>query len=158
MNVESAHYPKLLAFLQLFYPALYEKLSLYSEKPDIVGANLISSNNIHSYRAIVFSEGMMKEGESFEIYAGNATLSVYSWDWRWVFAVKIYFQEKLIFPIRFQQKVIALPTEKHPLSKIFFEIIQQEFEDVFEKILELSIAENTTIRESYSRYLISVNL
>ncbi len=158
MNVESTHYPKLLAFLQLFYPTLYEKLSFYSEKPDIVGANLISSNNIHSYRAIVFSEGMMKEGESFEIYAGNAALSVYSWDWRWVFAVKIYFQEKMIFPIRFQQKVIALPTERYPLSKIFFKIIQREFEDVLEKILELSIEENTSIRESYSRYLISVKL
>lgn len=158
VTAASKQYPKLLAFLQLFYPTLYEKLSLYSDRSDIVGANLISSNNINSYRAIVFSEGMMKDGESFEIYAGNSALSVYSWDWRWVFAVKIFFQEKMIFPVRFQQKVIALPTEKHPLTEIFFRIIQREFEDVLEKILQLSIDEKTPIRESYSRYLISVNL
>lgn len=158
VTAASKQYPKLLAFLQLFYPTLYEKLSLYSDRSDIVGANLISSNNINSYRAIVFSEGMMKDGESFEIYAGNSALSVYSWDWRWVFAVKIFFQEKMIFPVRFQQKVIALPTEKHPLTEIFFRIIQREFEDVLEKILQLSIDEKTSIRESYSRYLISVNL
>jgi len=158
VTAASKQYPKLLAFLQLFYPTLYEKLSLYSDRSDIVGANLISSNNINSYRAIVFSEGMMKDGESFEIYAGNSALSVYSWDWRWVFAVKIFFQEKMIFPVRFQQKVIALPTEKHPLTEIFFRIIQREFEDVLEKILQLSLDEKTSIRESYSRYLISVNL
>ena len=158
VTAASKQYPKLLAFLQLFYPTLYEKLSLYSDRSDIVGANLISSNNINSYRAIVFSEGMMKDGESFEIYAGNSALSVYSWDWRWVFAVKIFFQEKMIFPVKFQQKVIALPTEKHPLTEIFFRIIQREFEDVLEKILQLSIDEKTSIRESYSRYLISVNL
>ena len=100
----------------------------------------------------------MKDGELFEIYAGNASLAVYSWDWRWVFAVKILFQEKMIFPIRFQQKVIALPTGKHPLTEIFFKIIQHEFEDVLEKIIKLSIDEKTSIRESYSKYLISVNL
>ncbi|MCY4641490.1 MAG: hypothetical protein OXC41_02150 [Gammaproteobacteria bacterium] len=158
MTAASKNYPKLLAFLQLFYPTLYEKLSLYSDRSDIVGANLISSNNINSYQAVVFSEGMMKDGELFEIYAGNTVLSVYSWDWRWVFAVKIYFQEKMIFPVRFQQKVIALPTGKHPLTKIFFEIIQQEFEDVLEEILKPSMDENTPIRENYCRYLNSASL
>ncbi len=158
MVATSEHYPKLLAFLKLFYPTLYKELSLHSDRPDIVGANLISSNNINSYQAIVSSEGIMKDGELFEVYAGNASLAVYSWDWRWVFAVKVLFQGKIIFPLRFQQKVIALPTGKHPLTEIFFKIIQHEFEDVLEKILKQSMDEKTSIRESYSKYLISVNL
>ncbi len=152
------HYPMLLAFLQLFYPTLYGRLSPHSERADIVGANLISSNNISAYRAIVFSEGVMKDGESFELYAGNAALTVYSWDWRWVFAVKILFRGDTIFPVRFQQKVIALPTGKRPLTDIFFKIIQREFEVVLENILKTSVDERTSMRESYSRYLVSVHL
>ena len=152
------HYPMLLAFLQLFYPTLYEKLSPHSESADIVGANLISSNNVSAYRAVVFSEGVMRDGESFEIYAGNAALTVYSWDWRWVFAVKILFRGNTIFPVRFQQKVIALPTGKRPLTDIFFRIIQREFEVVLENILRTSMDEHTPIRESYSRYLVSMHL
>ena len=91
MVTVTKQYPKLLAFLQLFYPDLYSELSLRSEKADIVEANLICSNNTHSYQAIIYSEDVAREGEMFEIYTGKDSIAPYSWDWRWVFSVTILF-------------------------------------------------------------------
>ncbi len=154
----SKQYPKLLAFLQLFYPTLYNKLSLHSQKADIVEAKLICSNNAHSYQAIIYSEDIAKDGELLEVYAGKDSIAPYSWDWRWVFAVKVLFSGNDIFPIKFKQKVIALPSGQNPLSDVFFKIIREDFEMVFEELLKQSTQEKISIRESYSKYLISIKL
>lgn len=151
-------YPKLLAFLQLFYPDLYSELSSHSEKTDIVEANLICSNNTHSYQAIIYSEDVAKDGELLEVYAGKESVAPYSWDWRWVFAVNILFEESHVFPIKFKQKVIALPTGKNPLTDVFFNILQDEFKTVLEEILNLSTKNKISIHESYIKYLSSVTL
>ncbi len=154
----SKQYPKLLAFLQLFYPTLYNEFSLHSQKADIVEANLICSNNAHSYQAIIYSEDVAKDGELLEVYAGKDSIAPYSWDWRWVFAVKVLFSGNDIFPIKFKQKVIALPTGRNPLTEVFFNIIQEDFVTVLEKILKQSTQEKTSIHESYSKYLTSNKL
>ncbi|MFK7814757.1 MAG: hypothetical protein AB8B92_00320 [Gammaproteobacteria bacterium] len=151
-------YPKLLAFLHLFYPKLYQQLSPHSEKADIVEANLICSNNTQSYQAIIYSEDVAKEGESFEIYTGKNSVAPYSWDWRWVFAVKILFSDKVVFPIKFKQKVIALPTGKHPLTDVFFNIIQDEFESIIKEMLNQSSQDHLSLHESFTKHLESVNL
>ncbi len=151
-------YPKLLAFLQLFYPELYAMLSYHSDKADIVEANLICSNNIHSFQAIIFSEDVAKDGELLEVYAGKDTIAPYAWDWRWVYAVKVLFSGNIIFPIKFKQKVIALPTGKNPLTDVFFNIIQYEFRVVLEEILSLSIEEKIPMSESFVNYCNSANI
>ena len=151
-------YPKLLAFLQLFYPELYSELSLHSEKADIVKANLICSNNVHSYQAIIYSEDVAKEGELLEVYAGKDFIAPYSWDWRWVFAVTVLFGGNIIFPIKFKQKVIALPTGKNPLTDVFFNIIQEDFKIVLKEVLDQSVQEKISVHDSYSQYFSSVTL
>jgi hypothetical protein len=158
MSKTAKHYPKLLAFLQLFYPDLHKELSPYSEKADIVEANLICSNNTHSYQAIIFSEDVAKEGELLEVYAGKDSVAPYSWDWRWVFAVKILFSGNVVFPIKFKQKVIALPTGKHPLTDVFFNIIEEDFKLVLHEILNRSIKENLSLHQSFDEYFSSVRL
>ena len=158
MIVMTKQYPKLLAFLQLFYPALYEELSRHSDKSDIVEANLVCSNNINSYQAIVFSEGMTKGGELLEVDAGKDSIAPYSWDWRWIFALKLMFEGNIIFPIKFQQKVIALPTGEHALTEIFFNILQNEFAKVTNNIMNVSTNEKITLHESFARCLNSTNL
>ena len=150
-------YPKLLAFLELFYSELYSMISRHSEKSDIVESNLIYSNKKHSYQAIIYSEDVAKDGELLEVYAGKDSIAPYSWDWRWVFAVKIVYEGNIIFPIKFKQKVIALPSGKNPLTEVFFNIIQDEFRTVLEEILDLSIEKQIPIRESYSKYYQSVS-
>ena len=145
VTAASKQYPKLLAFLQLFYPTLYEKLSLYSDRSDIVGANLVSSNNINSYRAIVFSEGMMKDGESFEIYAGNSALSVYSWDWRWVFAVKILLSGKNDFPGQISAKSDCIADRKtSSYRNLSLESYSENSKMCLRKYFNLSIDEKTS--------------
>lgn len=156
MSNTAKHYPKMLAFLQLFYPKLYKELNPYSGKADIVEANLICSNNSHSYQAIIFSEDVTKEGELLEIYAGKDSVAPYSWDWRWVFAVKILFSDNLVFPIKFKQKVIALPTGKHPLTDVFFDIIQEDFKLVLRDILNRSIQDDLSLHESFEEYFPTV--
>ncbi len=150
-------YPKLLAFLELFYPEIYSMVSRHSEKSDLVETNLICSNNAHSYQAIIYSEDVAKDGELLEVYAGKDSIAPYSWDWRWVFAVKIIYEGNIVFPIKFKQKVIALPTGNNPLTDVFFNIIQDEFRAVLKDILDLSIEEEIPISESYSRYYQSMN-
>jgi hypothetical protein len=158
MSTTAKQYPKLLAFLQLFYPDLYHQISPKSEKADIVEANLICSNNTHSYQAIIYSEDVAKEGELFEIYAGKDSAAPYSWDWRWVFAVKILFSNKVVYPIKFKQKVIALPTGKHPLTDVFFNIIHNEYEGSIHEIIDQSSRQNLSIRESFMKHHTSTSL
>jgi hypothetical protein len=158
MSNTAKQYPKLLAFLQLFYPNLYKELNPYSENADIVEANLICSNSTHSYQAIIFSEDVAKEGELLEIYAGKDSVAPYSWDWRWVFAVKILFSDNVVFPIKFKQKVIALPTGKHPLTDVFFDIIQEDFKLVLRDILNRSIQDDLSLHESFEKYFSTVRL
>lgn len=151
-------YPKLLAFLQLFYPDLYLILSHHSEKSDLVETNLICSNSSHLYQAVIYSEDVAKEGETLEVYAGKDSIAPYSWDWRWVFAVKLLFDGNIVFPIKFKQKVIALPTGKNPLTDVFFNILQAEFKTVIEEILAKAQEEQITIHESYTNYVASVRI
>ena len=152
------HYPKFLAFIQLFYPALYKKISIHSDKPDFVEANLICSNNNHSFQAIVYSEDVAKEGELFEIYTGKDSKAPYSWDWRWVFAIKILFAEEIIFHIKFKQKVIALPTGKHPLAGPFFNILDNEFKNVLDELGKDIKNNHISVKESYTHYCRTMNL
>ena len=107
MSNSAKQYPKLLAFLQLFYPSLYQKLSDHSSKSDIVEASLICSNNADSFQAIVFSDGNSTDGELLPVYAEKTTMSMIlnSWDWRWVFAIHILFKNEKIFTLSFKQKV-----------------------------------------------------
>ena len=158
MSDTAKQYPKLLAFLQLFYPALYKELNHHSAKADIVEANLICSNNTHSFQAIIYSEDVAKEGELFEVYAGKDSMAPYSWDWRWVFAVKILFADNLVLPIKFKQKVIALPTGKHPLTDVFFDIIQNEFESTLTEIIRQTNQEKQTMHQRYTGYVTSVRI
>ena len=151
-------YPKLLAFLKLFYPNLYSELTLYSEKADIIEANLICSNNTHSYQAIVYSEDVAKEGDLFEVFTGNDYIAPYSWDWRWVFSVNILFEGSNVFPIKFKQKVIALPTGNNPLTDVFFNVLQDELKTTIKKISNLSTKEKISIHESFIKYINSVKL
>ena len=153
MVAETRLYPKLLAFLQLFYSSLYEELAQYSDKSDIVEANLICSNNFNSYQAIVFSEGDTRDGELLDIYAGKNAIAPYSWDWRWVFALNLMFEGTIIFTIKFQQKVIALPASNHPLTDVFFSILQNEFTEVIQSIMNTSRQEKIPIHDSYAKYL-----
>jgi len=158
MTDTAKNYPKLLAFLQLFYPTLYSELAPSSAKADIVEANLICSNNTHSYQAIIYSEDVAKEGELLEVYAGKDSIAPYSWDWRWVFAVSILFEGKHVFAIKFKQKVIALPTGKNPLTDVFFDILQDEFKTAIQEIIDSSIENKISIHECYTKYHSSVTL
>ena len=151
-------YPKFLAFLQLFYPTLYKNLSPCSSKADIVEANLICSNTIHSFQAIVFSEGLNKDGEILDIYTGANSIAPYSWDWRWVFAIKILYQGNIIFPIKFKQKVIALPTGNHPLSNIFFNALRNEFQKPISDLINLTKSQQFLIQKVYANYCASISI
>ncbi len=152
------HYSKFLAFLQLFYPSLYKQISALSENSDLVEADLICSNNTHSFRAIVYSEGITKDGELLEIHAGKYSIAPYSWDWRWVFALKILFNGNNIFPIKFKQKVIALPTGKHPVTDKFFNILQEEFNKAVIEIIKSAKHDNLPIHEGFIEYCKSINI
>ncbi len=158
MVTSAQQYPKLLAFLEAFYPALYKKLKQHTDKSDLVEANLICSNNPNSYQAIIFSKGEMNGGELLDVCIRKNSPVPYCWDWRWVFAVKILFADRLIFPLKFQQKVIALPTGRYPLTETFFNTIRDEFEAVLDEVMNQSIDAKIPMRESYYNYLISVNL
>lgn len=145
-------YPKCLAFIKLFYPALYEELCSRSDKADIVEANLIYRNSFDTYTAIVYSEGAMQDGELLNIHTGKSSVLINSWDWRWVFAATILYNEKIVLPLSFKQKVIALPTGKHPLTSVFFDNIQKEFTHALQKISNIAVNENLSMRASYARY------
>ena len=146
------YFPKFLAFLRLFYPTLYKEICLHSDNSDLVEADLLCSNSNHLYQTIVFSEDVAKKGELFEIYTGKDSLAPYSWDWRWVNAVKILFGGEAIFSIKFKQKVIALPTGNHPLSSVFFDTLKDEFENALKELVLLAKNNNASILEGYAQY------
>ena len=152
----ATHYSKFLAFLKLFYPSLYQALSACSENSEIVEANLICTNNIHSFQAIIFSEDVTNKDELFDIYAGKDSIAPYSWDWRWVFAMKILYEGTAVFPIKFKQKVIALPTGKYPLSHVFFDILKDEYEEITKQLMCIDM--NISIQDRYERYCNTINL
>jgi len=149
MNDLAAQYPKFLAFMQLFYPALYKQISIHSTSTDLVEANLICSNNNHSFQAIVYSEGISEKGELLDIYTGTDAAAPYSWDWRWVFAVKVLFAEKPIFKIKFKQKVIALPTGNHPLTNVFFDVLKDEFTQLIQDVNKAKASRQASIHKCF---------
>ncbi len=155
MTEMATHYTKFLAFLKLFYPNLYQELSTYSKPTEVVEANLICTNSIHNFQAMIFSEDVAIKDELFDIYAGKDSIAPYSWDWRWVFAVKIIFEGATIFPIKFKQKIIALPTGKHPLSYAFFDILEDEFKEVSKQLINNDASLSTGDR--YEKYFSKTN-
>ena len=146
-------YPKLLAFIHLFYPDFYDEICYYSEKSDIVEAKLICSNESHGFSAIVYSQGEMQEGKLFSVRPEKSTAVKNSWNWCWVFAVNILFKEEVIFPLRFKQKVIALPDGNDPLTALFFKVIEDEFIGTLQKITNQSIDEQRALQDCYSDYV-----
>ena len=129
-------YPKLLAFLQLIYPSLYERLIRHSSKPDIVEAGLLCANNFSSFQARVFSDAHPPaDGDIFGITPKTDPLAPCPWDWRWVFALHIMYEDQTILPVTFPRKIIALPTEKYPLSTTFFSNLNDEFTHAVQKFV-----------------------
>jgi len=118
-----------------------------------VEAKLICSNSNHVFQAVIYSEDVAREGELLEVYSGKSTVTPYSWDWRWVFAVKLLFDGQEVLPIKFKQKVIALPTGKNPLSHIFFDILQNEYRVVVDDLVRNSQEHDISLHESYAKYI-----
>lgn len=156
MTEMATHYTKFLAFLRLFYPNLYQELSTYSKPTEVVEANLICTNSIHNFQAMIFSEDVAIKDELFDIYAGKDSIAPYSWDWRWVFAVKILYKGTAVLPIKFKQKVIALPTGKHPLSHNFFDILKDEFKEVTKQLICNDT--NDPTHDRYKKYCNRTNI
>ena len=142
--------------MKLFYPNLYRELSSHSKHAEVVEANLIGTNSIHKFQAKVFSEDVLNQDEVFEIFAEENSIAPYSWDWRWVFAVKILYQGTTIFPIKFKQKIIALPTGKHPLGHAFFEILTDEYKEVTKQLINDDT--NLSADERFNLYCSKTNI
>ena len=153
MSSTQNHYPKFLAFLHLICPHLFEELAKISNNSDLVEAKLLSSNCNTSFQAIIFSEGNFENGDYFQVLAENINAVPYSWDWRWVFALKIFYNNQLIFPLKFKQKVIALPTGKNPLSMVFFNTLKDEITFVIHNFVQIFNNDHKTIYEVYESYL-----
>ena len=151
----SQQYPKFLAFIHLFYPTFYEEVSYYSEKSEIVEAKLICRNDDNGFTAMVFSQGEMKDGKLFSIRADTSFAVTHSWNWCWVFAVKIYFKGEMIFPLHFKQKVIALPDGNEPLTTLFFKVIEDELISAVQKLMKQSVDEQRSLADCYASYLSS---
>lgn len=146
-------YPKLLAFLQLVYPSMYEQLAQVSTRSNIVEARLLCANSFSSYQVNVFSEINPTSGEIFKIIAKDNFSAPYSWDWRWVFALYVMYENQVILPVRFQQKVIALPTGRHPLSMVFFNNLNSEFAHTIQGLVSTSHESKKAITDVYESYL-----
>ncbi len=153
MSGAQIHYPKFLAFIALIYPHLFEELAQISKKADLVEAKLLSSNCDASFQAIVFSEGAFKAGDHFIINPSSFNTAPYSWDWRWVFALKILYKNHLVIPLKFNQKVIALPTGNNPLSMVFFKNVADEFKLVIDNFLYNSESSHHAIYQNYEKYV-----
>ena len=144
-------YPKFLGFLYLLFPDLYQRLANYSSNSELIEAKLIATNRPQSYQATIYSEGETESGETFRIIPNISTSEPYSWDWRWVHTVEISFDNQKIFKADFKQKVIALPSGRHPLSHNFFENVHIDFKTVIEKMLEKNC--DSGVSSLYSEYL-----
>ncbi len=153
----SGYYPKLLAFLELMYPSLFAELAYYSNNSNLIEAKLIATNNRTSYRAVVFSEGDYKSGDVFHVTAETTLVTPYLWDWRWVFALNVLHKDEIILPIKFPQKIMALPVGENPISTIFFEHLSDEFALVIQNLIGNSNRHQKTIAEAYVSYLHSAH-
>ena len=158
MSSVQNHYPKFLAFVHLIFPNFFDELACISNKSDLVEAKLLSSNCNTSFQATVFSEGNFKNGDVFQVLAENLHAAPYSWDWRWVFALKILYNNHLIFPLKFKKRIIALPTGKNPLSMVFFNNLTDEFEFVVQNIVQNINNNQKSVYENYEYYLNSVHI
>ena len=158
MTAGRTTYPKFLAFLQLSYPALFEQVVQYSSKADRVEAKLICANNPHDFHALIFSDGRYAQGDRFEILFAGQVADLSSWDWRWVFALQIRYQDVAIFPLRFRQHIIALPQGGRPLSSPFFGGLVEEFSTLIEQWISSAEEHDQLISENYQAYVEAVNL
>ncbi len=158
MLTSVTYYPKLLAFLQLFYPSIHTHLAQISDNPALVESKLICRNDVCLFHAIVFSDDLSESGEKFPIHTNQVVSTPYSWDWRWVFALHILFKDNIIFTLKFKQKVIALPTGKYPLSEVFFENLKHEFDIQIRILIEATTKNNMTIAYSYTSHMTAINI
>ena len=158
MSSAQNHYPKFLAFLHLICPHLFEELANISNNSDLVEAKLLNSNCNTSFQAIVFSEGDFENGDNFQVLAENINATPYSWDLRWVFALKIIYNNHLIFPLKIKQKVIALPTGKNLLSMVFFNNLTDEITYEIQNLVQNFNSNQKTIYELYESYLNSTHI
>ncbi len=150
-------YPKLLAFLQLIYPSLYARLVQHSSKPDIVAAGLLCANDLSSFQARVFSDVHPTDGDVFGITPETDLAAPCPWDWRWVFALHVMYKDRTILPVTFPRKIIALPTEKYPLSTTFFSNLNHEFTHAVQKLIGDSHNDGKTITETCKDHLYSAS-
>ena len=157
MTFCNGRYPKFLAFLQLAYPNLFDRLTQFSKKSDLVQANIISAHSIDNFSVIIFSDKTSLEGDRFNIISVNNDSAPYDWDWRWVFAIKLMYKMELVFTLKFKRKVIALPSGKHTLSPSFFENLQMEFSDQVQELISYMNNKQISIASCYSEYLIDKN-
>lgn len=157
MPTSVTYYPKLLAFLQMFYPSIHTHLAQISNNPALVESKLICTNYACLFQAIVFSDGLSESEEIFPIHTNQAVSTPCSWDWRWVFALHVLFEDNIIFTLKFRQKVIALPTGKYPLSEVFFENLKHEFDLQIKKLIEATTKNNTAVAESYTSHMTAIN-
>lgn len=158
MSPERNTYPKFLAFLQLSNPALYRQLVQYSSKTELVEAKLICANNFRDFHALVFSDGLYLRGDRFEIEFGAPPNDFSSWDWRWVFALHIHYQELPIFPINFQQQIMAVPPRMLALSSNFFDRVMSDFTNVIDQWISKSKDRDQSISDGYLSYIDATNL
>ncbi len=153
MTIERSTYAKFLAFMQLSNPELHRHLVQYSNKADVVEARLICANNFRDFHALVFSDGPYARGDRFEIEFDAPSSDFSSWDWRWVFALHIYYQDLPIFPLKFQQQIIAVPPGVFALSAKFFNRLMSEFTNVVDQWISKSNGGGQKIKQSYLSYI-----
>ena len=153
MSSVSNYYPKFLGFLQLIYPRWYEHLAINSDKSDLVEAKLLSSNCYTSFQAMVFSEGEFSDGDQFSVNPNSIIAVPYAWDWRWVFAINMLYNNQNIYSIRFKQKVIALPTGNNPLTKVFFKNLNEEFTQEIQSLIKQLEKSGDNIHAAFSKHL-----
>ena len=157
MKTQRSSYAKFLAFLELSNSALYRQLAQHSSKSEVVEAKLVCANNAHDFHALIFSDGRFAQGDRFDIEFEAAPSEMSSWDWRWVFALNIHYQDLPIFPLNFQQQVIAVPPGVSALSPSFFERLMSEFGNVINQWVSKSTDRGQAISHSYDTYIDAMN-
>ncbi len=157
MKTQRSSYAKFLAFLQLSNSVLYRQLAQNSSKSEVVEAKLVCANNAHDFHALIFSDGRFAQGDRFDIEFEAVPSEISSWDWRWVFALNIHYQDLPIFPLNFQQQVIAVPPGVRALSPRFFERLMSEFGNVINQWVSKSTDRGQAISHSYDTYIDAMN-
>jgi hypothetical protein len=153
MTAARTPYPKFLAFLQSSYPVLFRQIVPYATKADLVETKLICANNSQNFHALVFSDGRYAQGDRFEIRFEGHAADLSSWDWRWVFALQIRYQDAAIFPLHFRQHIIALPQASRPLSSTFFGGLVGEFSTPITQWISTAEESDQPISQSYLTYI-----